>query len=73
MPVRYPPEKKPPTGMRPRKDIRPQSRIVAYAQPEISFRRRFLRRLISPPIIIPLVLLTTLIVGTFVYYWTVFS
>ncbi|MDQ6652693.1 MAG: transglycosylase domain-containing protein, partial [Acidobacteriota bacterium] len=39
----------------------------------MSFRRRFVRRLFSPPVIIPIVLLTTLVVGCFVYYWTVFS
>jgi penicillin-binding protein 1B len=59
--------------MRPRKDLRPQSRIVAYVPPKVSFRRRFVRRLISPPVIIPIVLLATLIVGCFVYYWTIFS
>lgn len=59
--------------MWPRKDLRPQSRIVAYAQPEVSFRRRFVRRLFSPPVIIPVVLLATLIVGFLVYYWTMFS
>ena len=59
--------------MRPRKDLRPQPRIVAYVPPGVSFRRRFVRRLISPPVIIPIVLLAALIVGCFVYYWTVFS
>ncbi len=59
--------------MRPRKDPRAQSRVVAYAQPEISFWRRFSRRLVSPPVIIPLVFLATLAVGFLVYYWTIFS
>lgn len=59
--------------MRPRKDQRSQSRIVAYAEPERSFRRRFLRRLLSPPVIIPAVVLATLVVGFLVYYWTIFS
>ncbi|HAF15926.1 MAG TPA: penicillin-binding protein [Blastocatellia bacterium] len=73
MPVRYPPEGKLPNGVRPRKDQRSQSRIVAYAEPERSFRRRFLRRLLSPPVIIPAVVLATLVVGFLVYYWTIFS
>ncbi len=59
--------------MRPRKDQRSQSRIAAYAEPERSFRRRFLRRLLSPPVIIPAVVLATLVVGFLVYYWTIFS
>ncbi|HAF23122.1 MAG TPA: penicillin-binding protein [Blastocatellia bacterium] len=73
MPVRYPPEGKLPNGVRPRKDQRSQSRIAAYAEPERSFRRRFLRRLLSPPVIIPAVVLATLVVGFLVYYWTIFS
>ena len=72
MPIRYPPEGRPPAGMRQRKDPRPSSRTVAYAEPE-TFRRRFVRRLVSPPVIIPLLFLATLVVGFLVYYWTVFS
>jgi len=73
MPARYPPEGKPPTGKRSKKDSRSQSRIVAYAEPEISFRRRVARRLISPPVIIPVLFLATVGIGFLVYYWTVFS
>jgi penicillin-binding protein 1B len=59
--------------MRPGKDRRPKSRIVAYAEPPPSFRRRLLRRLLSPVLVIPLAILATLVVGFLVYYWTVFS
>ena len=73
MPARYPPEAIPPAGKRSKKDPRSQSRIVAYAEPEISFRRRVARRLISPPVIIPVIFLATVAIGFLVYYWTVFS
>lgn len=72
MPVRYPPEGKPP-GVRPGKDARGQSRIVAYTQPEPSFGRRVLRRLLSPPVIIPLAAISIIVFGFLIYYWSVFS
>ncbi|HBB88562.1 MAG TPA: penicillin-binding protein [Blastocatellia bacterium] len=72
MPVRYPPEGKPP-GVRPPKDSRGQSRIVAYTQPEPRFGRRLLRRLLSPPIIIPLAAISIIVFGFLIYYWSVFS
>src|SRR6266446_4208683 len=71
MPVRYPPEGKPP-GIRAGKDSR-QSRVVAYTQPDPSFGRRLLRRLLSPPVIIPLAAIAVIVIGFLVYYWTVFS
>jgi penicillin-binding protein 1B len=73
MPVRYPPEVKPLPGKRPKKDSRSQSRIVSYAEPEISLRRRIAHRLISPPVIIPVLFLATVGIGFLIYYWTVFS
>lgn len=72
MPVRYPPEGKPP-GVRPGKDARGQSRIVAYTQPEPSFGRSVLRRLLSPPVIIPLAAISIIVFGFLIYYWSVFS
>src|ERR1700741_2788058 len=72
MPVRYPPEGKPP-GVRPGKESRGQARIVAYTQPERSFGRRVLRLLLSPPVIIPLAAIFIIIFGFLIYYWTVFS
>lgn len=62
-----------PPGRRTKKDSRSQSRIVSYAQPENSLGRRVARRLISPPVIIPVLVLATVVLGFFVYYWTVFS
>jgi penicillin-binding protein 1B len=58
--------------MRPGKDSR-QSSVVAYAQPEPSFRRRVMRRLLSPPVIIPLAAISVIVLGFLIYYWTVFS
>ena len=73
MPARYPPEGIPPTGKQSRKDPRSKSRIVAYAEPGVSFKRRVVRRLFSPIVVIPVVVLATVVIGCLVYYWTVFS
>jgi penicillin-binding protein 1B len=59
--------------MRPKKDSRSRSRIVAYAEPEVSWRRRLLRRLFSPFVVIPVLVVFTVVIGFLVYYWTVFS
>ncbi len=59
--------------MRPRKERRPQSRIVAYAEPQPTFWRRLLQRFLSPFVLIPLAILLTLFFGFAIYYWTVFS
>jgi penicillin-binding protein 1B len=53
--------------------LRSQSRIVAYAEPEVSFWRRLGRRLFSPLVVIPALVLATIVIGFLVYYWTVFS
>jgi penicillin-binding protein 1B len=37
------------------------------------FPWRLARRLISPPVLIPVLLLATVVIGFLVYYWTVFS
>jgi penicillin-binding protein 1B len=58
--------------MRAQKDARASSRI-AYAEPEISFRRRFARRLLSPPFLFPLLFIFIVVFGFLVYYWTLFS
>ncbi len=73
MPVRYPPEIEPPAGQRSRKDVRSRSRIVAYAEPEVSWKRRLLHRLFSPIVIIPLLAFSTIIIGCLIYYWVIFS
>jgi penicillin-binding protein 1B len=59
--------------MRPRKDSNRNSRIVSYAEPEVSFRRRLIRRLLSPPVIIPIAFVAAVVVAILIYYWTVFS
>ncbi len=46
---------------------------MAYVEPEPSFSRRFLRRLFSVPVIIPLVFIGAVVLGVLIYYWTVFS
>jgi penicillin-binding protein 1B len=63
----------PPAGTRSRKELRSKSRIVAYAEPEVSFKRRVLRFLFSPIIVIPSLILVTVVVGCLIYYWTIFS
>ncbi|MGH9933358.1 MAG: transglycosylase domain-containing protein [Pyrinomonadaceae bacterium] len=73
MPARYPPEGIPPTGKRTGKDPRSKSRIVAYTEPEVSVKRRLVRRLLRPLVVIPLLVTATVIIGSLVYYWTVFS
>jgi penicillin-binding protein 1B len=39
----------------------------------VSFKRRFVRRLLSPIVIIPVAIVATVIIGCLVYYWTIFS
>lgn len=73
MPVRYPPEDKTPGGMRQKRDPRGRSRVVAYAEPEQSFKRRLFRRLLSPPVIIPIIAVATILTVFLAYYWVTFS
>jgi penicillin-binding protein 1B len=47
--------------------------VVSYAELQPGFWRSFLRRLLSAPVIIPLVFLGTIVLGVLIYYWTVFS
>src|SRR6266705_339727 len=73
MPVRYPPESRtPPTPRGPRASARP-GRIVHYEEPPVGFPRRVARRVFTAPVIIPLAVVTALVIGVFVYYWSVFS
>lgn len=39
----------------------------------MSWRRRWLRRLFSPFVVIPVVIVFTVVIGFLVYYWTIFS
>lgn len=48
-------------------------RVVSYVQREPGFTRRGLRRLLSAPVIIPLVFVGAAVLGILIYYWTVFS
>jgi penicillin-binding protein 1B len=50
-----------------------QPRIVSYEQPVPGLGRRVGRRLISAPVIIPLVVVTAFVFVLLAYYWTVFS
>lgn len=54
---------------RPGKD----TRVVAYAEPPRSFGKRLLRFLLSPPVLIPVGIITAIVLAVLVYYWTVFS
>ena len=69
MPIRYPPENSAP--IRSAKSSPRHS--VTYTEPRVGFWPRFRRRLFSPPVIIPLVFLGTVIVGVLIYYWSIFS
>ncbi len=59
--------------MRQNKDPRRRARVVAYAEPQQSFKRRLLRRLVSPPVIIPIIAVGTILTIFLVYYWVTFS
>jgi penicillin-binding protein 1B len=39
----------------------------------VSFKRRLVRRLFSPIVIIPVAVVATVVIGCLVYYWTIFS
>src|SRR5687767_4115917 len=66
MPVRYPPNNaRYPGGRGPR--------VVSYVEPHVGLGRRIIRRLFSPPVIIPDVFIGAAILGILIYYWTVFS
>src|ERR1700745_1334707 len=70
MPVRYPPDNpNPRTTNRGLKT----PRVVSYVEGRPSFVRRVLRRLVSAPVLIPLVFVTAIVLGILIYYWTIFS
>ena len=66
MPVRYPPNNTRYPGGR-------DPRVVSYVEPEAGFARRFIRRLFSAPVIIPIAFISAAVLGILIYYWTVFS
>jgi penicillin-binding protein 1B len=47
--------------------------MVSYVETRPSFARRFVRRLFSAPIIVPIVFVGAVVLGILIYYWTVFS
>src|SRR6185369_98284 len=70
MPVRYPPDNQYPRTTN--RDLK-KPRVVSYVASRPSFPRRVLRRLLSAPVLIPLVFVTAIVLGILIYYWTVFS
>ncbi len=70
MPVRYPPDNQYPRTTN--RDLR-SPRVVSYVGSRPSFVRRVLRRLLSAPVLIPLVFVSAIVLGILIYYWTVFS
>ncbi len=50
-----------------------EGRVVAYAEPPTTFRRKVLHVLTSPHVLIPVSIFTALVLVVLVYYWTVFS
>jgi penicillin-binding protein 1B len=69
MPVRYPPNNTPP----PKSGRFSKKERIIYVGTEQSRWRRIRRRLISAPVIIPVVFLSAIVLGVLIYYWTVFS
>src|ERR1041385_5763468 len=53
--------------------VRYPPRVVSYVETQPSFARRLLRRLLSLPVLIPLVFIGAIVLGILIYYWTVFS
>ena len=52
----------------------PPPRVVRYVEePPTGFPRSLPRFLLRPYIVIPAVLITTVVIGVFVYYWVIFS
>src|SRR5439155_18361613 len=52
----------------------PPPRVVRYVEDQPpGFLRGLLRFLLRPYIVIPAVLITTVVIGVFVYYWVIFS
>ena len=52
---------------------RKEARVVAYAEPPTTFRRRLFRILTSPSVLVPVGIVTAIVLVVLVYYWTVFS
>src|ERR1043165_8402010 len=70
MPVRYPPDNQYPRTTN--RDLKKPG-VVSYVAKRPSFLRRVLRRLLSAPVLIPLAVITAIVLGILIYYWTIFS
>ena len=53
--------------------VRYPPKVVSYVEARPSFARRWRRRLLSAPVIIPVVFVGAIVLGILIYYWTVFS
>src|ERR1041385_8064657 len=53
--------------------VRYPPKVVSYVEPRPSFPRRWGRRLLSAPVVIPVVFVGAIVLGILIYYWTVFS
>jgi penicillin-binding protein 1B len=63
----------PPKGYVPPAAKKRGARVVKFEQPPEGFWRRWLRRLTRPAVVIPVVFLTTVVLGVLGYYYYVFS
>jgi len=71
MAIRHPPEDHIPRVVR--GGSVPPQRVVRYEEPPRSFLRRFLRFLLRPYFVIPVLLGVVLVVTALSYYWIIFS
>ncbi|MFL6231175.1 MAG: transglycosylase domain-containing protein, partial [Pyrinomonadaceae bacterium] len=69
MAVRHPPQRNVPPVAR----KRGAGRVVKYVEPDEGFLRRWRRRVLSPPVLILVIGLTTFTLGVLGYYYHVFS
>src|SRR5216684_2519207 len=71
MAIRHPPEDHIPRVVRGGR--MPSPRVVRYDEPQPGFLRRFLKLLLRPYFVIPVLLCGVLVVTIFSYYWIIFS
>jgi penicillin-binding protein 1B len=71
MAIRHPPEDHIPRVVR--GGSLPPPRVVRYEEPQPGFFRRFVRLLLRPYFVIPVLLCVVLVVTVLAYYWIIFS
>src|SRR5437667_1057222 len=71
MAIRHPPEDYVPRVVRGGRV--PPPHIIRYEEPQPGFLRRFLRFLLRPYLVIPVLLCAVVVVTVFAYYWIIFS